>query len=137
MTIDRRIAAGLIALTGCTVVLFVADAGGPVRQLVALAFMLVGPGLALSLVMGPMAPGARFLVALAGSASIVALVSLVLLAAGSWSAGFGLTLLAAFVLTVSTRTLRRTALDPDDAPTAPTSEHHPRDLRPETARRTT
>ncbi len=136
VTVDRRIAVGLIALTIATALLVVLDVGGPARVAVTLGFTLVAPGLALSLLMGPMSIEARLLVALAGSAALATVVSVALAAAGGLSGGLGLTALAAIVSMIALPVARRRGppADPTDM-TAGEPPDHRTDLPQETARR--
>lgn len=135
MTNDRRIAAGLLMLAAATVLLVVGGVDGPVRSVLSLVFMLVAPGLALCLLMGPMSIEARLLVSFAGSAASVTTVSVALVATDVWSAGLGLVVLAAFVSIVALHVLR--FRPPVDDPTAREPDEDWTDLPQETARRIT
>lgn len=134
---DRRVlAGGLLALTLATLLLAVVGADGPVAGAVSLVFVLVAPGLALSLPMGPMSPEARVLVSIVGSAALATVTSLLLLATGWWSGGLGLAVLATIVILLAGRALRQNS---PDLPTPPVANHPEptiHDLSAEITRRT-
>ncbi len=116
----RPVALGLIAAALAAVLAVVVDVGGPVRALLTVPFLLLGPGLAISLPMGPMAGASRVLVAVAGSVAATTLVSLLLLLTGVWSAGLGVGLLAVIVVSIAVLQLRDPSRLRPDAPN-PTS----------------
>lgn len=113
--VDRR----LVEATSLVATISVVAAGLDMRDapvgIVVLVFLLLGPGFALTLLMGPMHAEARLLASVAGSVALGTLTSLALLAAGMWSGLLGVAILAAFtqVCVVVALRRRRTA----DAPT--------------------
>ncbi len=90
----------IVAVTVAALVLVGVDAGGPLRSLTTAVVLLVVPGLAASLAMGPMSVEARTLVSLVGSTALLAAVSMVMALLGSWSPTTGLWIcsLVAFAL---------------------------------------
>lgn len=87
----RRI---IVAVVVAALVLVALDAGGPIRALVTALALLVAPGLAASLAMGPMSIEARVLVSLVGSVVLMTAVSLPMALIGSWSPTVGLWIVA-------------------------------------------
>lgn len=77
----------LVVLVAGTLVAF--DTGGLVRVLVTVVALLVAPGLAASLSMGPMSIEARALISLTASAAVVTVVATTLALVGWWSPGTG------------------------------------------------
>lgn len=116
MSDERRLAGALIVTAVGAVALVVLDTTGPIRALTTIVLLLAGPGLALSLLMGPMSLAARTVVAVAGSVATVTLVSLLLLFAGVWSGPLGVACVAAIVSVLSVDVLRRdpTSSEPPD-----------------------
>ena len=114
---DRVLAIGLIVTALVSLVAVALDIGGPVRALVAIPFVLAGPGLAMSLLMGTMSNEARILVAIAGSVATTTLVSLLLLLVGLWSGGLGIAVLTTIVLLVCVDVLRRDPTEDEISPT--------------------
>ena len=113
----RPLAIGVIVAALGAVFAVAVGLDGPVRAVLTIPFLLLGPGLAVSLSMGPMTAPSRLLVAVTGSVAATTLVSLLLLFTGVWSAGLGVALLAAVAIAIALRPLRApTRLDPD-APT--------------------
>jgi len=136
---DRRVAGGLLALTFATLLSAVSGVDGPVAGAVSLVFVLVAPGLALSLPMGPMSVEARLLVSVAGSAALATVTALLLLAAGRWSGGLGLAVLATIVILLAGRAVRLGPHHPPDPPQPPVPDHpdpNTNDLPEEITRRT-
>lgn len=111
MTVDRRVSLAAAAFAAVTLVLVVADVGGPVRAAATAVFVLVVPGLLVSSVMGPMSGAARALVSVVGSVSIATLLSLLLLAAGLWSGALAQTVLSIAVIAAVVSGRRRTTSD--------------------------
>lgn len=118
MSTRGALVVGLMAgAVGCLLAVAL-DVDGPVRATVTVPFLLFGPGLALSLMMGPMSLEARVVVAAAGSVSAATLVSLLLLLVGLWSGVLGVALLATTVLLICAGELRRDPNGPASDPTA-------------------
>ncbi|MFW2333098.1 hypothetical protein [Ilumatobacter sp.] len=90
----------IVAFTVAALVLVGLDAGGPLRSVTTALAVLVAPGLAASLAMGPMSLEARALVSVVASASLLTVVSMVLALLGSSSPTTGLwvSALVAFAL---------------------------------------
>lgn len=130
----------IVAFTVAALVLVGLGAGGPLRQATTALAVLVAPGLAASLAMGPMSLEARALVSVVASAALLAVVSMVMALLGSSSTitGLWVSALVAFAL-ILLPFLRggRTGVDPPSeagnegdtsAPTdARSGAHHERD----------
>lgn len=75
----------IVAVTVAALVLVTFDTGGPVRSVAVALALLVAPGLAASLVMGPMSIDARVFVSLIGSVSLLTAVATVMALTRAWS----------------------------------------------------
>lgn len=84
----------IVAVTVAALVLVTVDAGGPVRSVVVAVALLLSPGLAASLVMGPMSIEARLLVSLMGSVVLLTAIATVMAVLGAWSPTAGLWVIA-------------------------------------------
>jgi len=80
----------IVAFTVAALVLVGLDADGPLRQVTTALVVLVAPGLAASLAMGPMSLEARALVSVVGSVALLTVVAMVLALLGSSSPTTGL-----------------------------------------------
>jgi hypothetical protein len=109
VTVDRRLVIGLSALATAAVVVVAVDLPGTLGGLVVLAFVLLGPGLAGTLLMGPMAGEARVLASLAGSVALGVVVSVAMALTDTWSTLLGVAALALFTQTCVIVALRRHA----------------------------
>ncbi len=105
----------IVAFTVAALVLVGLDAGGPLRSVTTALAVLVAPGLAASLAMGPMSLEARALVSVVASASLLTVVSMVLALLGSSSPTTGLwvSALVAFALDLGTVPAQRPRRGPD------------------------
>lgn len=75
----------IVAVTVAALVLVTFDTGGPVRSVAVALALLVAPGLAASLVMGPMSIDARVFVSLIGSVAFLTAVATVMALTRAWS----------------------------------------------------
>lgn len=100
-TIDPTIASwlrrGLLTVTLLALVLVVFDAGGPLRQVAALLAVLVAPGLAASLRMGPMSVELRALISLTVSTALLTVIATGMALFEWWSPTTAFVIVAAFV----------------------------------------
>ena len=88
------------------------DLDGPLRQSTTLVFVLVAPGLAATLLMGPMALEARALIAVTGSASLATVVAVMQLVTDLWSGRAGFFAIAVVTQALLIMSFRHT--DDDD-----------------------
>jgi hypothetical protein len=94
--IERLVSAGAIA----SVLVVGLDVPSILGRLLVLAFLLLGPGAALSLHLGPLAPEVRALVSVIGSLSIATLSSLALIYIDLWSPELGVAAIALIAQTL-------------------------------------
>jgi uncharacterized membrane protein len=78
---------GILLVGGAAAAVFVVDWHSPVRVVLALAFLLFGPGLALGELLDVREPVQRLALATGASLALETLVGLALLYAGAYSAG--------------------------------------------------
>lgn len=90
----RWLRRGIVAITVATLVLVVLDVGGPVRAVASAVVLLVLPGLAASLLMGPMSVEFRLLASVAASAALLTLVATSMVLLDLWSPTVGFVLIA-------------------------------------------
>ena len=83
------------------------DLRGALPGAATLAFIVLAPGLALSLHMGPMAGEARLLISAVGSAAVGAVMSVALLYTGLWSGRLGFFCIAAVTQAAAVAAIRR------------------------------
>ena len=87
----------LLATAGCLVA-FAADAGGPLRTVLALGFMLFVPGLALAELLPVRGLAQRLAIATGASLATETLVGVTLIYAGAYTSGLALSIVAALTL---------------------------------------
>ena len=113
MTRLDRVVATVVALTGAIAVLEVfSDMGRPVRPLVVLPFLAIGPGYAVVLLLGLRDRVAEATLAVALSIAIDMAVAMVMLYAGAWSPRFAVLAIASLstVCVAAAFPLRRSVL---------------------------
>ncbi|MFN8173587.1 MAG: hypothetical protein U0T02_00810 [Solirubrobacteraceae bacterium] len=117
----RRAAVPVIAAlaAGAAVALSLADVGGIPRHVVVLAFLLLGPGLAVVGLLGLRDPVAEWTIALALSVVIDGLVAGIGLYAHAWSPERTLVIVAALTVACCAVQLARAAVAPRPARPAP------------------
>lgn len=123
MSRARWVGVALLVLSVVALVLVVLDVRGPIRGGAAVLLVLIAPGLALSLSMGPLSPELRLLVAIAASVALATVISVLLVATGVWSNSLATALLAgATVLAVGAVRTPPASGSPRTAPTDLTDE---------------
>lgn len=97
----RPIPLAIAAGTLLTWLLFAFDADTPLRALVAVPFLMIGPGLALVMLLRIAQPLTVMTLAVATSLALEALVATALLETGLWTPGRALTIVGGITLTAT------------------------------------
>lgn len=130
-TYEWAISAGVVA----TVLVVGFDLPSATSGLIVLTFLLVAPGLAMSLHLGPMGIEARALVTIVGSVATATLTALAMISADAWSSDLGVAAVALVTqLTVVLAMWRRRDATPPrtavESPAGPSEPSRPTEHRP-------
>lgn len=116
MTRDRIMSLSIVAATLLTWLLFAIDADSPLRAVVAIAFLLAGPGLAIVTLFEIEQPLTALTLAVAASLGLETVVATALLEAGMWTPGRALAIVGTVTLAAVAAHLAGASFRPRAAP---------------------